>query len=128
MFMAQLWGTIIGEPLRPNLFPFRGLMPTRKVPLSTTVGYDAHLAIGANEPCSIVVMISITTAQRDLLLNPTGNNIWSGQTVQLLNSAVVTWSLAKQLYGPSGPYFVVPMGIFIGFAVTVAHWFVNKVS
>ncbi|KAH9051505.1 OPT oligopeptide transporter protein-domain-containing protein [Lactarius vividus] len=51
-----------------------------------------------------VVMISITGAQRDLLLNPTGNNIWSGQT---------------ELYGLSGPYFIIPMGIFIGFAATV---------
>ena len=131
MFMAQLWGTIIGEPLRENLLTFRSLIPICKAPLSTTVGYvslDACSAIRANEPRSIVVMISITTAQRDLLLNPTGNNIWSGQTVQSLNSDAITWSLAKQLYGPSGPYFVIPMGIFIGFAITVVHWFVNKVS
>jgi len=71
-------------------------------------------------------MISITGAQRDLLLDPIGNNIWSGQTVQSLNSNAVTWSLAKELYGPSGPYFIIPMGIFIGFATTVVHWFINK--
>ncbi|KAH9062284.1 OPT oligopeptide transporter protein-domain-containing protein [Lactarius vividus] len=74
----------------------------------------------------IVVMVSITGAQRDLLLDPTGNNIWNGQTVQSLNSNAITWSLAKELYGPSGPYFIIPMGIFIGFAVTVIHWLVNK--
>jgi len=73
-------------------------------------------------------MISITGAQRDLLLNPTGNNIWSGQAVQSLNSHAITWSLAKELYGPSGPYFVIPMGIFIGFAATVVHWLINKVK
>ena len=72
-------------------------------------------------------MVSITGAQREILLNPTGNNIWSGQVVQALNSNAITWSLAKELYGPSGPYFIIPMGIFIGFAVTVVHWFVNKV-
>ncbi|KAF8270927.1 OPT oligopeptide transporter protein-domain-containing protein [Lactarius quietus] len=73
-----------------------------------------------------VVMISITGAQRDLLLNPIGNNIWSGQGVQSLNSNAITWSLAKELYGPSGPYFIIPMGIFIGFAITVVHWLVNR--
>ena len=73
-------------------------------------------------------MISVTGAQRDLLLNPTGNNIWSGQTVQSLNSNAITWSLAKELYGPSGPYFIIPMGIFIGFAATVVHWLINKVE
>ncbi|KAI9467329.1 oligopeptide transporter [Lactarius psammicola] len=90
LFMAQMWGTIIGA----------------------IVNY--------------VVMISITGAQRDILLNPTGNNIWSGQTVQSLNSHAITWSLAKELYGPSGPYFVIPMGIFIGFAATIVHWLINK--
>ncbi|KAI9447707.1 OPT oligopeptide transporter protein-domain-containing protein [Lactarius indigo] len=68
----------------------------------------------------------LPAAQRDLLLDPTGNNIWNGQTVQSLNSHAITWSLAKELYGPSGPYFVIPMGIFIGFAATVIHWFINK--
>lgn len=86
------------------------------------------MANGANESRSVVVMVSITGAQRDILLDPTGNNIWSGQDVQSLNSNAITWSLAKELYGPSGPYFIIPMGIFIGFAVTVGHWLVNKVN
>ena len=73
-------------------------------------------------------MISITEAQRELLLDPIGNNIWSGQSVQTLNSNAITWSLAKQLYGPSGPYFTIPMGIFIGFGATFVHWLICKVS
>ena len=72
-------------------------------------------------------MIAITRSQRELLLEPNGNNIWSGLNVQLLNSNAVTWSLAKELYGPSGPYFVIPMGIFIGFGATCVHWLVHKV-
>ncbi|KAH9983191.1 OPT oligopeptide transporter protein-domain-containing protein [Russula compacta] len=74
----------------------------------------------------VVVMIAITRSQRELLLEPNGNNIWSGLNVQLLNSNAVTWSLAKQLYDPSGPYFVIPMGIFIGFGATCVHWLVHK--
>jgi hypothetical protein len=73
-------------------------------------------------------MISITGSQRDLLLDPIGSNIWSGQVVQSLNSEAITWSLAKELYGPSGPYFIIPMGIFIGFAITFVHWLINKVK
>jgi hypothetical protein len=73
-------------------------------------------------------MISITGAQRELLLSPTGNNVWTGLDVQFLNSQAITWSLAKELYGPSGPYFIIPMGIFIGFAATLVHWLVNKVK
>jgi di/tricarboxylate transporter len=73
-------------------------------------------------------MIAITGAQRELLLKPTGNNIWSGQSVQSLNSNAITWSLAKQLYGPSGPYFMIPMGIFVGFGATFVHWLIYKVK
>jgi hypothetical protein len=73
-------------------------------------------------------MVSITGSQRELLLEPMGNNIWSGQQIQSRNSNAVTWSLAKQLYGPSGRYFVVPLGIFIEFAATFVHWLINKVN
>ena len=52
----------------------------------------------------------------------------SGQDVQSLNSAAVTWSLAKQLYGPSGPYFIIPMSLFIGMVPTAVQYFVWKVS
>ncbi|SRR6266403_6300193 len=73
-------------------------------------------------------MVSITGAQRELLLDPTGNNVWSGLQIQSLNSHAITWSLARQLYGPSGRYFVIPIGIFIGFGATFVHWFINKVN
>ncbi|KAG6330638.1 hypothetical protein ID866_8453 [Astraeus odoratus] len=61
-----------------------------------------------------VVMVSIVKSQRAVLLSPEGTNVWSGQAVQSVNSDAVTWSLAKELYGPRGPYFIVPMSLFIG--------------
>jgi hypothetical protein len=73
-------------------------------------------------------MISITGSQREILLDPIGNDVWSGAVVQSVNSEAITWSLAKLLYGPSGPYFVIPLGIFIGFGVTFAQWIVSKVN
>ncbi|KAL4248101.1 oligopeptide OPT transporter family protein [Abortiporus biennis] len=73
-----------------------------------------------------VVMISVVDAQRDILLTPTGTNVWSGQEVQSLNSAAVTWSLAKQLYGPKGPYFWIPMSLFLGMAPTFVQWLIWK--
>ncbi|KAI0028877.1 OPT oligopeptide transporter protein-domain-containing protein, partial [Vararia minispora EC-137] len=72
-----------------------------------------------------VVMASVVTAQRSILLNPSGTNIWSGQTVQALNSNAVTWALAKDLYGPSGQYFLIPMAIFIGAIPTLIQWLIS---
>ena len=85
---------------------------------------------------SYAVMTTIVDNQRDILLDPVGTNVWStlpshlcltkprrpmlntfpflgGQTVQSLNSAAVTWSLAGQLYGRGGPYVWVPVGLVI---------------
>ncbi|KAF8635447.1 hypothetical protein AX15_000427 [Amanita polypyramis BW_CC] len=73
-----------------------------------------------------VVMVSIVTAQREVLLEPEGTNVWSGQYVQALNSNAVTWSLAKQLYGRDGPYFIVPMALVIGMGPTFVQWLIWK--
>ena len=73
-------------------------------------------------------MAVITGSQRKLLLETNGNNVWSGLNVQFLNSNAITWSLARQLYGPSGPYFVIPLGISIGFGTVFLHWLVFKVN
>ncbi|KAL0580004.1 hypothetical protein V5O48_002007 [Marasmius crinis-equi] len=73
-----------------------------------------------------IVMITVVESQREVLLNPLGTNVWSGQTIQNLNSAAVTWSLAKQLYGPHGPYLIVPLGLVIGILPTTIQWLISR--
>jgi hypothetical protein len=75
-----------------------------------------------------VVMISVVDAQREILLDPVGTNVWSGQVTQSLNSAAVTWSLAKQVYGPHGNYFIVPLGLVIGLVPTTLQWLITRVG
>ena len=72
-------------------------------------------------------MVSVVDAQRDILLSPTGTNVWSGQAPQSLNSAAVTWSLAKELYGFNGPYWIIPLSLIIGMVPTAIQWSINKV-
>ena len=72
-------------------------------------------------------MVSVVVAQRDILLSPTGTNVWSGQVPQSANSAAVTWSLAKELYGFNGPYWSVPLSLLIGMVPTVFQWLICKV-
>ncbi|KAG6812896.1 hypothetical protein H0H92_015631 [Tricholoma furcatifolium] len=71
-----------------------------------------------------VVMVSVVDAQREILLQPQGSNVWSGQVTQTLNSAAVTWSLAKELYGRNGPYLVIPLGLVIGMIPTTIQWLI----
>ncbi|KAH7887105.1 OPT oligopeptide transporter protein-domain-containing protein [Phlebopus sp. FC_14] len=72
------------------------------------------------------VMVSVVDAQRDILISPQGTNVWSGQTIQSLNSEAVTWSLAKELFGPSSRYFIIPMSLLIGMGVTFIQWLISK--
>ncbi|KAF9525053.1 oligopeptide transporter [Crepidotus variabilis] len=73
-----------------------------------------------------VVMVSVVDAQREVLLSPTGTNVWSGQVTQSLNSAAVTWALAKDLYSFKGPYWIVPMSLLIGMVPTTIQWLIHK--
>ena len=72
-------------------------------------------------------MVSIVDEQRETLLSPTGTIVWSGQVPQSENSAAVTWSLAKELYGFDGPYWIVPLSLVIGMVPTTIQWLISKV-
>ncbi|KIM57237.1 hypothetical protein SCLCIDRAFT_1143537 [Scleroderma citrinum Foug A] len=74
----------------------------------------------------LAVMVTIVNSQRDVLLSPTGTNVWSGQVVQTLNSEAVMWSLAKELCGPGRPYFIILLSVLIGIVVTVLHWLLSR--
>lgn len=73
------------------------------------------------------VMAAITVSQRDTLLDPVGTNVWSGQTVQSLNTAAVTWSLAGRIYGINGEYVWVPLGLLLGTIPTTIQYLIYKV-
>ncbi|KAJ5238423.1 peptide transporter MTD1 [Penicillium chermesinum] len=72
------------------------------------------------------VMITIVTNQREILLDPKGNSVWSGSLIQSLNSQATTWALAKDMYSLHGDYFIVPLGLLIGFALPFVHWGLNR--
>lgn len=84
--------------------------------------YGSLLGAGIN----YLVMTTIVTSKREILIDPIGDNIWSGSIMQNLNSQAVTWALAKQMYGMNGRYFLVPMGLVIGACLPVLHWGIGK--
>ncbi|TPX15929.1 uncharacterized protein E0L32_000263 [Thyridium curvatum] len=97
-----------------------------KVPhrvMFATQVYATLLGAGLN----YAVMTTIVTNQRDILLDPLGNSIWSGSFIQSLNAQAITWALAKDMYSRDGPYLIVPLGIVIGLLLPVMHWAAIKV-
>jgi hypothetical protein len=70
-----------------------------------------------------VIMQSVVNNERTILLSSEGSRTWSGQQVQSYNANAVLWgALGKEIYGPTGPYFIVPMGIVIGLFMPIIPW------
>ncbi|KAE8350720.1 OPT oligopeptide transporter protein-domain-containing protein, partial [Aspergillus coremiiformis] len=85
--------------------------------------YGTLLGAGLN----YVVMTSIVSSQRAILLDPLGNSVWSGSSMQSLNTQAITWALAKEVYGVNSRYLIVPLCLVIGLALPVVHWGLIKI-
>ncbi|PCH42585.1 OPT oligopeptide transporter [Wolfiporia cocos MD-104 SS10] len=74
-----------------------------------------------------VIMQSVVRNERSILLSNEGTRVWNGQQVQSYNANAVLWgALGKEIFSPSGPYFIVPMGLVIGLALPVIPWLLYK--
>ncbi|SCV67185.1 BQ2448_5831 [Microbotryum intermedium] len=71
----------------------------------------------------IIVMSTIISNQRDILLSVQGTSAWSGQQVQGVNSAAIT---CKEMYSSDRPYFLIPMSIIIGLFVPIPFYILHK--
>ncbi|KAH6893967.1 peptide transporter MTD1 [Coprinopsis sp. MPI-PUGE-AT-0042] len=74
-----------------------------------------------------VIMKTIITTHRSILLDVQGSNIWSGQQPQGFNSNAITWgALAQHLYSPGGRYWIVPFSVLLGLLVPIPFWLAHK--
>ncbi|KAH7098866.1 peptide transporter MTD1 [Auriculariales sp. MPI-PUGE-AT-0066] len=73
-----------------------------------------------------VVMQVITENKREILIDPIGDNQWSGIYYQSLNSNAVTWSLAGRVYGINTMYRWVPLGILLGTIPVIIQWLISR--
>ncbi|KAK8051943.1 hypothetical protein PG993_003328 [Apiospora rasikravindrae] len=96
------------------------------------------------------VMMSITEAQRDVLLSIEGTHIWSGAHLQSFNTQAVTWvskslrglnallsssadnliltqgGLSKYMYSWGSTYQWVPLGLVLGFAAPLPLYLAHR--
>ncbi|CAO0800669.1 unnamed protein product [Mucor circinelloides] len=75
-----------------------------------------------------IVNHSVVSSQREVLLNPTGNNIWNGSTPQTINSAAITWGAIGPLnmFGPGTDYSIILWAFLIGFMLPVPFWLLHR--
>ncbi|KAJ5290898.1 OPT peptide transporter Mtd1 [Penicillium angulare] len=97
-----------------------------KVPHRVMFGTQVYASL-LGAALNYVIMNVIVTNQREILLDPVGNAVWSGSTLQSMNSQAITWAMAKKMYSLDGHYYIVPIGLLIGTVFPIIHWGLNRV-
>lgn len=68
----------------------------------------------------------IVQDQEPILLSIDGTNIWSGATIQSLNSLAVAWSIAGDMFNVGARYEWVTLSFLLGFVVPIPLWLANR--
>ncbi|KAF8155420.1 oligopeptide transporter [Crassisporium funariophilum] len=76
---------------------------------------------------NFVIMKTVIGAQRTVLRDVQGTNVWSGQQVQSYNSAAIAWgALGKPLYATGTRYGFVPYMLLVGLLFPIPFWLLHK--
>lgn len=73
------------------------------------------------------LMVTVIANQKEILLDPIGNRIWSGAYFQKDLASLVTWSLAADMYGIRGKYPIISLAFAIGACLPILHKIITKV-
>jgi len=74
-----------------------------------------------------VMMRTILSSQRPILLEVQGSNVWSGQQVQDYNSAAIAWgALGTTLYKTGTRYGFVPYTLLAGLGFPIPFWVLHR--
>ncbi|KAF4625046.1 hypothetical protein G7Y89_g13120 [Cudoniella acicularis] len=74
-----------------------------------------------------ILMSSITTNQREILLSIQGTNIWSGQVIQSFNSnAIAFGALSKYMFSIGRTYQTIVLALPVGFLIPLPFYFLHK--
>jgi OPT family oligopeptide transporter len=82
-------------------------------------------AVGA--VLNYVIMASVMSQHREILLDVQGSNVWSGQQIQSFNSAAIAWgALGKPLYAWGTQYGFVPYTLLFGLLAPIPTWWLHQ--
>ncbi|GAA5808032.1 hypothetical protein MFLAVUS_001414 [Mucor flavus] len=89
-----------------------------------------HQMLGTSIGCifNYIVNHVITKNEREILLDPVGNQFWNGATPQIINSAAITWGAIgpMAMFGPGTQYYIFLWAFIIGFVLPVPGWLLYK--
>lgn len=75
----------------------------------------------------VLVMLALVSNQREVLLMPNGNGIFTGMHLSVIASQSTAWGLfSEAIYYPGKIYAIVPYSLLIGFLVPVPFIIFNR--
>lgn len=127
--VANMYFTVYGwNPVTQALYLSRDLKIGQYTKLPPRVTF-AMQTLGSiiGGLLNYVLMRTIVSSQRDILLDVQGSNVWSGQQVQDYNSAAIAWgALGKPLYATGTRYGFVPYMLLAGLGFPIPFYFLHK--
>lgn len=141
--MVQMLGgaLIPGKPIANMYFALYGYSPVvqslsllrdlklgqyTKLPPRTTFAVQT-IGTVVGGMLNFFIMKTVISAQRTVLLDVQGTNVWSGQQIQAYNSAAIAWgALGKPLFAPGTRYAFVPYMLLVGLGFPIPFWLLHK--
>ncbi|KAI8815670.1 OPT oligopeptide transporter [Fimicolochytrium jonesii] len=132
---------IPGSPVANMYFSTYGyLVPKQARSLLADLKFSAYLNIPFQQMfywqtagavigciCNYAIQVQILNTKMEILRDPEGSNLWSGQGPQGFNAESVTWgAFTSYLYAPGKLYFPIAYAFLIGFALPVPFWLLHK--
>ncbi|KAF8801508.1 oligopeptide transporter [Phlegmacium glaucopus] len=127
--VANMYFTMYGyNPVVQSLVLLRDLKLGQYTKLPPRVTFSVQIigtVIGGL--LNFVIMKTVISSQRPVLLSVQGTNVWSGQQVQSYNSAAIAWgALGKPLYATGTRYGFVPYMLLVGLLFPIPFWLLHK--
>jgi OPT family oligopeptide transporter len=89
-----------------------------------------HQMVGTIIGClfNYIVNDTVVKNEREILLDPVGNQFWNGNTPQTINSAAITWGAIgpMAMFGPGTKYYIFLWAFIIGFFLPIPGWILHK--
>ncbi|PLW26186.1 hypothetical protein PCANC_21232 [Puccinia coronata f. sp. avenae] len=126
--IANMWFTLYGSTsVGQSVFMLRDLKLGQYMhlsPLSVVCSQLTGTLVGGLT--HYVVMVAILSTQRDVLLLPNGNGVFTGMALSTFASDSTTWGVfSRRLYLSGQRYAIVPYSLIIGFLLPIPFFLIH---
>ncbi|KAG0146296.1 hypothetical protein CROQUDRAFT_44570 [Cronartium quercuum f. sp. fusiforme G11] len=123
-----MYGASTGKKILTKVLPKTNklMQKTNSITFDVVIGQIIGTFVGVL--INFLVMLSILSCERDALLSPAGNGVFSGLHLASFQAQSITWGIfGKRLYTHGGLYSFVPYFLAAGFVVPFLLFFLHRI-